>query len=102
MADEKTRIFRDPRIDRSISWALSLVVTVMLAIAAATYSDLREQMGSLSVSVNNLSLAVALSEQRESVVQDLKQEILISKEERKELQEDITSLELWRASQTGR
>lgn len=101
IASDAEKLGKDLRLDRIVTWFLMLIVGVGISIASLTYSDLRDQMKSFGESVNNLSTSVALIQQREERVTELRAENAMMKADMMIIQREVRELQLWRASETN-
>lgn len=54
----RSTVFKDPRVDRFVSWILTSLVAVLLAVGAFVFGDLRDEVKSVKTNVSNVTVTV--------------------------------------------
>lgn len=91
MSDEAaTKISKDLRLDRLITWAMMAMVGALSAVASYAFSDLKAQIGGLSREVSALNINMALMEQQKENLRKIEAT-------QEKIKDQIQALELWRA-----
>lgn len=99
MISQTERLGKDLRLDRFVTWFLMVAVGLGISIAAYTYRDLSSKMEKFSDSVNGLSVSVALIQQREERVTEIKSAYATLQAEQIIIRRELQELQIWRASQ---
>lgn len=84
---QTSNLVRDLRLDRIVTWVLTVMVGIGVAIAAGTYKDLKTEFTSLRESITDLTTTVAVMQANEVQI--------------KENKSNIQTLLIWKAHQEG-
>lgn len=67
---EKTSVFKDPRVDKLVSWVLAAFVTVALSVSVSAFRSLAEDMRALRRAVEVLNTRVSVLETSGSRIEE--------------------------------
>ena len=88
------KIVRDLRLDRIVTWALTVAVGIGVMVAGFTYKEMMKELRTLSGVVVTLNTNVELLKEQIKDIDEIEDEV-------ESLRERVHDLELWKASMGG-